>query len=65
MASKGLERGLSKHKYTADTPPTPEDMKLSNQHLRDRIKFNDRHAADHAKMSQEARLTLRKRGIKA
>jgi hypothetical protein len=62
MASKGFQKGLSKQVYQGDEPPTPQDMELSNKHLRQRIKFNKKHENDHKKMRLEAEEKLRERG---
>lgn len=36
----------------AAKPPTPMDRKLSKAHLRDSIKYNERHAKDHLRAAE-------------
>ncbi len=40
-------------------PKTPEDKKMSKEHLKDRIKFNKEHMKDHEEAMEDAKDALK------
>jgi hypothetical protein len=47
--------------YKSGAPKNERDAKLSRKHLKETIKFNEKHAKDHLKEMKDAKKALAKR----
>jgi len=63
---KAKSKALKEHeRRSSKQPATEEDKKLGNEHLKDSIEFNERHARDHKKLLEHDEAEVKKVKSKA